>query len=197
MHSLREVIQVLRRQLSGAEVSPKAARVTLQLVLQDTGGEPEFRVLSSTDRDYRGPVHTLTIDLSASAPADVPAPVREDTPAPAPSPQSLHEALVLLFGPPGFDNAARSTVFREALEELAQEERTATIESLANAPSETALRPAAVRILRVLKLGPAGAVRGPAVLRQVWQQFGGDAVLRTLQEEWKTQSEWVEPSQPE
>ena len=98
-----------------------------------------------------------------------------------------------VFGAPGFDSSARATVFREALEQLSEEQRRRVLVSLGSMPSpgeEAIVSQARHLIQRLAASGPAGSEHGPAKLRHL-ASMGSVRELIQLAERWRTQSEWA------
>lgn len=98
-----------------------------------------------------------------------------------------------VFGAPGFDSSARATVFREALEELSEEQRHRVLVSLRDVPSpgeEGIVTQARHLIRRLAASGPAGSERGLGKLRQLASTCSVRELIQ-LAERWRTQSEWA------
>jgi hypothetical protein len=103
-----------------------------------------------------------------------------------------------VLGPPGFDSSAKATVLREALAELPVPDVVLVIESLRGAPlpgKATAAKRARHFISNVVKSGPIGsAERGGEMLAPVFQAHSVPAILRLLEDVWKTQEYWLNRS---
>lgn len=98
-----------------------------------------------------------------------------------------------VFGTPGFDSSARATVFREALDELSEEQRRRVLASLGSGPSpgeEAIVIQARHLIQRLAASGPAGSERGLEKLRQLASTCSVRELIQ-LAERWRTQSEWA------
>ena len=110
-------------------------------------------------------------------------------------PCELTDALAQIFGPPGFDDSARAMVFREGFEGMSHEQALAVLTAAA-APSTAGLDDAMwmpAHLLRgIIQSGPAKALDpGVSVLRAVLAIHPLAEVLRVVQREWKSQSDWL------
>lgn len=107
----------------------------------------------------------------------------------------LIESLSRVFGPPGFDSSARSTVFCETLEGLSSEQILTVIESLDGAPRaglEAGIKRARHLLNGVLRSGPLrSAKEGGPVLVEVFRHFESDSLVRLIRETWRSQEHWM------
>jgi hypothetical protein len=210
---LHEVIAAFQREIDAARGKgrPFHARLELQVAVEQANHTAPVNVIvlgrGAAERAPTGGAHTLVIDFDPARESSSPnaAPVSPDDSAPAPHPHNeLHSALAAIFGPPGFDSAARASVFCEIIENLKPSQLEALLAAFTEDSSEVPLhRPpdadvatARTRIARLLKLGPAGFPAGLASLLRLLNRPGGEAVVRTLREHWKTQSDWIDTTPP-
>lgn len=205
MKPIKDVIEALRRELP-QEVWAQAS-VTLQCVAIENGTDVTFGVVTSRDLSAV-PTHAVTIQLAAAAAPSTTPISRADTAALAEPPQepghSLIGLLTRLFGPPGFDNAARASVFREIVEELSSEQLASLLEILRKDRTEiplekhpdSAIAKARTRLLRLIRLGPAGLNGGIDALLEVFDQQHASVVLETIRAQWKTQEAWIDTTPP-
>ncbi len=210
---LQEVIAAFQRELDAARSKgrPFNARLELQVVVEQANHTAPVNVVvlgrGAAERAPNGGAHLLVIDFDpARDPADQHAtPVAPEHPAPVPHPHNeLHSALAAIFGPPGFDASARASVFCEIVENLAPSQLEALLAAFTEDAAEVPLhRPpdadvaaARIRVVRLLKLGPAGFPAGLASLLRLLNRPGGEALVRTLREHWKTQSDWIDTTPP-
>jgi hypothetical protein len=109
------------------------------------------------------------------------------------SENALVAALSEIFGAPGFDSAARASVFREALEELSDDQRrqVLTTLSLRTEPigEEAAVSRSRRLVRRLAASGPAGIEHGAQLLATLAAQSPGSQLIRLAAERWRTQSE--------
>lgn len=222
MKPLRDVIQALRAEIAtalampgdrGVPLHPTRAVVTLRVLIRETGAEsPPFEFIAAADRDGNDladtATHTVTIEFEREPAGTafareqqqsglaVPGVAAGHSPA---SGASLTQSLTTIFGAPGFDNAARATVFREVVDALTPEQIVALGDSFAREPeevprqkpAEAAVGTARLRITRLLKLGPGGFPEGRPALVELLRNHRVSDIRRALQEQWKTQSEWA------
>lgn len=92
------------------------------------------------------------------------------------------------FGPPGFDAAARASVFRELAMEAGPESLPHVLGALANAaaPLDDPVQERARHgIARLLERGPSGAARGGTLLRQLFLHHPFERVLGVIEDRWR------------
>lgn len=102
--------------------------------------------------------------------------------------------LAEVFGAPGFDSAARATVFRETLEPLSEVDRRVVLASLGEVPGaevDPSLGLARHLLRRLAGSGPGGSQEGPERLRRLAERFPVEELIRVAAERWRTQSEWA------
>lgn len=131
--------------------------------------------------------------LSSASPPALPA--GPQLQGPEPRSVSVFEMLAEVFGPPGFDSAARATVFREALDALTEAQRLHVLTTLnVSAHSEeeaVAVRHARQLVRRLAASGPAGQERGSDLLRQLATQVTVGELMAVAAQRWETQSAWA------
>ncbi len=213
MESLKDVIVALRREIEEAlkagQPLPEGARLQAERVVAtihfgvDSASGPASFVLRTENRAADHP-HSVTIEfklLSASQSLDERAP-NATTIVSHESRIQLDEAaaeeitrqLVHLFGAPGFDSAARATVFREALENLSEADARTFVQLLrgisTNGHNDAAKRALSL-VRRVCQSGPGGFEKGKALLSTLFQKFSVQTVVDHVRRVWKTQEEWI------
>lgn len=104
--------------------------------------------------------------------------------------------LEQVLGAPGFDSAARASVFREALEELTEPQRITIWEVLKDTPAGITIDPElkhARHLLRgVLRSGPSGLTDSALdKLRQEFRSNGSHSLLGLIRQHWKSQADWL------
>jgi len=216
MKRLKEVIAALQREIESSGGSGNRATATLPVVIEeDEHGRIGFRVLTTRD-EPRQPAPqratmTLQIELGPgtkveSVPAAPGATVSDPVRAASGStggPDFL-PLLERMFGPPGFDNAARASVFCEVVEGLDASQVGALIEAFETDPAEVpqvrpadaAVATARIRLVRLLRMGPSGFRGAVDAMLQVLKQQPAPLVLKTIRERWKTQDEWIDTNVP-
>ncbi len=163
---------------NGCTLSGERASLSLGLEINEAG----YFVVS---QGLRPAIHQVTLEFRVHrmlAPAEVPS----DTANP-----DILAALSEIFGEPGFDSAARATVFREALEELTEEQRKAALTSLTGAEplvEEAPVARARRLIARTAASGPAKA-RGVELLERLAIQVPVSRLIESAEKHWRTQSE--------
>ncbi|MSU37118.1 MAG: hypothetical protein EXS36_18890 [Pedosphaera sp.] len=210
MLSVQKAIRALRRQILAAlsdettlpgSVSLVADRVSVSLAVRisatESAEEPGWLVVATEPAPC---LHHVTLEFHLTAAADLenrpPQVIRQPGSTDAPvigAALSNFAVLTEVFGAPGFDSSARATVFREALEQLSEEQRCRVLVSLGTMPSpgeEPTVTQARHLIQRLAASGPAGSERGSEKLRQL-ASTGTVGELIRLAERWKTQSEWA------
>ena len=99
-----------------------------------------------------------------------------------------------MFGAPGFDSAARATVFRETLQPLDESDRRKVLASLGAGTAvelDPSLNLAQHLLRRLAGSGPAGPKDGPERLRCLAERFPVVELIRVAAERWRTQSDWA------
>ncbi len=210
MLPVQQTIRALRRQILGAladetalpeGVTLVADRVSVSLAVQINPTEPTASPRWLVVVTEPGPcLHHVTLEFRLAT-----AEHGENRPAQLVKPSGSTEAgangaaprkfavLSEVFGAPGFDSSARATVFREALEELSEEQGHRVLLSLGSVPSpgeEAIVSRARHLIQRLAASGPAGSERGPEKLRHL-ASTGSVRELIQLAKRWRTQSEWA------
>jgi len=99
----------------------------------------------------------------------------------------LMERLEAAFGPPGFDSAARATVFREVALEIGLEALAELLEALVGKRTlpDAEVERARQSVMRLLERGPAGVIPGAAILLEVFRQFPGGLILESIGSRWR------------
>lgn len=165
---------------NGAIKSPSPVTVTL-----------EFQIIGSSVVAPAGPMQGMTAahEHKSKPPASGPQPL------PVERRSAVIEILSKVFGPPGFDSSARSTVFCETLADLSEEEVLTVIASLDDAP-----RPGLVPVIKharhlltgILRSGPLRSARaGGELLAEMFLEFETGSLVRLIRETWKTQEHWL------
>lgn len=116
--------------------------------------------------------------------------------APARTEDQRLPLLEQVLGSPGFDSAARASVFREALEGLAESQRITIWEVLKDTtpgnPVDPELKHARHLLRGVLRSGPAGLTSSVLDrLRQEVRSNGSHSLLELLRRHWKSQEDWL------
>lgn len=174
----------------GTQLNAQRAQLTVAFALAADG---------TTNATSGGP-HSVTVEftageLTAQRPAS-PALLTADATQPGTAvPCELTDALAQIFGPPGFDNSARAMVFREVFEGMSDEQALAVLTAAAapaTAGLDDAMRMPAHLVRGIIQSGPAKAPdTGISVLRSVLAIHPLAEVLRVVQREWKSQSDWL------
>lgn len=142
--------------------------------------------------------HSVEIEFPASNTTDTTAPEagpahHPTAGAPARTWTSADAALVGLeldgaFGPPGFDAAARASVFRELATAAGPESLPhvlAALEEGAAPLADPAQERARHGMARLLERGPSGAARGGAILRRLFLHHPFERVLEVIEDRWR------------
>lgn len=193
MSDLHQALLRLQRELATLPSHPggprpNALRIRLGLVHAPgpDGGSWTLATASSphsVEIEFTSPV-TPDAPLTGAAPA---------TDAPVKTWTSADAALVGLeldgaFGPPGFDAAARASVFRELALEAGPESLPHVLAALeeGSAPLKDPVQERARHgIARLLERGPSGAARGGALLRRLFRQHPFERVLEVVEDRWR------------
>jgi|GEM_PF-6781373 len=197
---LQAALLALRRELEGtSRVGPssdgrpwKLDRIRVRMAVSCVacpGGEWEW-VPSLGDSPH-------TVDLewspeSAELRPAVPPSVEESSisiPPASWTPETKERVGVFLdgvFGPPGFDSAARATVFRESAMALGPDSLQVVLAALVEGRclEESCLDRARHAIQRLLERGPAGVKSGAGILRDVFGQHSFDLLLTLMDDRW-------------
>jgi hypothetical protein len=140
--------------------------------------------------------HTVDLEWGpegAESRPSVPLPFKESSSAiqsAAWTPETGERVGVVLdgaFGPPGFDSAARATVFRESAIELGPDSLQVVLTALMEGRrlEESGLERARHAIQRLLERGPAGGKSGAGILRDVFGKHPFDALLTLTEHRWR------------
>ena len=205
MPSLWDIVAALQQELDAAfaEGTPGATgmaleleKVTLSLAVDllekdaTTGGSGiGFSVLEGA-KASKSTGHRLTIELrNPRAAASTAMVVAEKVAAsPAAKAESLFEMASRVFGPPGFDNAARAEVFCEAIKELSEANARTVLESLMGSvplDENGPLDSARIRIRRLLRFSPVGDAGAAAVVAEISRRFPKSEILQVITGRWK------------
>lgn len=222
MASLKQVVDTLRREIEtalaqaqpwpgGVQLEADRIIATLQMNVVDLQGNDGIRIdIPSGPGKNSGdqvvtPVHSLRLEFKCIGGQLIAVPPKENQAGANPNmslsaPMQLAEPaaehvtrqLSSIFGPPGFDSSARATVFREALENLADTDVAILVSGLTGGSvSDSRVKRAISLLQRVCHSGPAGAIQGKEVLARVFQSYSIQAVVQLVREIWKTQDEWM------
>lgn len=201
MPTLSHAIHAALAELQSSLAAPRGPGLTLRAQRAQLTVAFALAADGTTNATSGGP-HSVTVEftaegLSAQRPAS-PAPLTADTPPPGTAvPSELTDALAQIFGPPGFDNSARAMVFREVFEGMSHEQALGVLAAAAAPATATAglddsMRMPAHLLRGIIQSGPAKALdQGVGVLRVVLAAHPLAEVLRVVQREWKSQSDWL------
>ena len=208
MPSLRDIVAALQQELDAAfaETKPGSTgkaleleKVTLSLALDllDKDATPSgsgigFSILEGA-KAAKSSGHRLTIELRNPRVAASTAMAAASAVAPTAKTESLFEMASRVFGPPGFDNAARAEVFWEAIKDLSEENARAVLESLTGSvplDENGPLDSARVRIRRLLRFSPVGEAGAAAVVAEISRRFPKREILEVISSRWKMTTGW-------
>jgi hypothetical protein len=101
--------------------------------------------------------------------------------------EQLGVVLDGVFGPPGFDSAARATVFRESALEVGPESLHGILTALVEGRplAESVVERARHAIQRLLERGPAGVKPGAGVLQDVFAKHPFIGLLNLIEARWR------------
>ena len=214
MTPLPIAIQSLQAVLTAALQGRGHGRVTLDLgVVLDAGNartaDPEWRL--HTAGDPLPAAHRIRIDLEVGVPGgSTPRTARSEgsaaasVPGASPSEKTSRSEVVIdadalletyrqVFGPPGFDNAARAEVFCEAAAGLPIEELERVLDHCSSGTRplpEDPITNAHGRIQRVLQSAPIGPTEAASRLRGCLSTVPFETLLSTLQDHWRFGTHW-------
>ena len=210
MPSLKDIVAALQRELDAAFAEGKTSstgtameleKVTLSLALDlleksASTGEPSLGlVVMDGAKAAKSSCHRLTIELRATRATTSIA----GTPATAaviplpPKAEAVFELASRVFGPPGFDNAARAEVFCEAIKELTESDTRRVLESVTGSvplDEKGPLDGARVRIRRLLRFSPVGESAAAAALAEISRRFPINEILQIISSRWKMTTGW-------
>ncbi len=210
MPSLRDIVAALQQELDAAfaETKPDSTgtaleleKVTLSLAVDlldrhatTSGSGIGFSILEGA-KASKSTGHRLTIELRNPRAVSSTASAADSAVASAPTAktESLFEMASRVFGPPGFDNAARAEVFCEAIKELSEENGRAVLESLTGSvplDENGPLDSARVRIRRLLRFSPVGEAGAAAVVAEISRRFPKREILEVISSRWKMTTGW-------
>ena len=198
---LQAALLALRRELEGTDLIERGSdgrpwkldRIRVRMAVSCVacpGGKWEW-VPSLGDSP-----HTVDLEWSpegAESRPSVPSPGKEPSTAVQPAawtPETEESVGVILdgvFGPPGFDSAARATVFRESAIELGPESLQGVLTALMEGRrlEESGLERARHAIQRLLECGPAGVKKGAGILHDVFSSYPFDPLLTLVEDRWR------------
>jgi hypothetical protein len=208
MRPIHEIIGALKQELQ-AELAAAPVTVTLHCVVVEKQGRTTFGVVTSADPPGLT-THAIVFQLNGAMPAASTLPASQAAglghmaAVSGPPASDLLTSLTAIFGEPGFDNAARASVFREMLEELDSAQLEALLSDLRADTSEvpqqkhadSSIAMARTRLMRLLKLGPAGRLGGLEALLRIFDQYRLPAVVEAIKAHWKTQGHWIDTTPP-
>jgi hypothetical protein len=140
--------------------------------------------------------HSVDLEWSterADSGSSVPSQGKEPSTAIQPaawSPETAERVGVVLdgvFGPPGFDSAARATVFRESAMELGPDSLQVVLTALMEGRrlEESGLERARHALQRLLERGPSGVKSGAGILRDAFSSHPFDPLLTLVEDRWR------------
>ncbi len=215
MHSLKDVVEALRREIGSAletgEALPngvqlEAERVAATLQFSIEGNPPSFNIMEGESK--KSSAHSITIEFniksndavtkpeikSATKPVVVVQAQTVENKLEGPEEKRVIEQLTKVFGTPGFDSAARATVFREALETLSDAEAGTLVNALQGkdaADKHATVKRAMALLQRVSHSGPAGVEKGKAVLAEIFAVHSVRSIVSLVASVWKSQEDWM------
>ncbi len=210
MPSLKDIVAALQRELDAAFAEGKTGstgtameleKVTLSLavdLLEKNASTGElglgFIVLDGA-KAAKSPGHRLALEMrvarATTSIAGTPA-TEAVIPLP-PKPESVFGFASRVFGPPGFDNAARAEVFCEAIKELSEADTRMVLESVMGSvplDEKGPLDGARVRIRRLLRFSPVGESAAAAALAEISRRFPIHEILQIISSRWKMTTGW-------
>ncbi len=171
---------VLRREVEAGLAAGNGrapGRVTVTVGLQPLAGG-QWGVAT-------GPTpHVLTFEFE---PAPAPDPVLEPSGWSAADQEAVACRLDGVFGPPGFDSAARATVFRETVSALDPDQLPVLWDGLEGVVtvSDTGLARAVHSVQRLLERGGIEVGTGARMLRGIFLRHPAEAVLELVDRRWR------------
>jgi hypothetical protein len=181
MHDLGEALARLRREVESglAAIGTRSVgRVTVSIGLQPLADGNWGLALGPTP-------HVLSFDLER--PPTPPGTKPEPSASNHIDEAEVARQLDAVFGTPGFDSAARATVFRETVSGLDREQLPALWDGLEGIKGATNpdLDRALHTLQRLLERGDAGIIPGARILRQIFSRHPVDAVLDLVGKRWR------------
>ncbi len=152
-------------------------RITVVVGLQPLAGGQWAVATSATP-------HVLTFELESGSAAD---PVLEPSGWTVADQEAVAVRLDEVFGAPGFDSAARATVFRETVSALDPAQLPALwdgVERLVPV-SDVGLARAVHAVQRLLERGGVGMETGARILRDVFKSHPTAGVLELVDQRWR------------
>ena len=210
MPSLKDIVAALQRELDAVFVEAKTGsagttmeveKVTLSLAVDllekdatTSGSGIGFSFLDGA-KAAKSSGHRLTLELRAArATTSIAGTPATDAVIPLPpKPESVFELASRVFGPPGFDNAARAEVFCEAIKELSEADTRMVLESVMGSvplDEKGPLDGARVRIRRLLRFSPVGEPAAAAALAEISRRFPMHEILQIISSGWKMTTGW-------
>ena len=216
MPTLKDIVAALQCELDAAFAEAKTGspgtameveKVTLSLAVElleksdSKGGTGLGFAVVDGAKAAKSSGHRLTIELRNPRAVSSPAIAAASGVAPAPTAktESLFEMASRVFGPPGFDNAARAEVFCEAIKDLSDENARAVLESLTGSvplDENGPLDSARVRIKRLLRFSPVGEAGAAAVVAEISRRFPKREILEVISSRWKMTTGWPPKDNP-
>jgi hypothetical protein len=196
---LQAALLALRRELEGTAQQPsegrpwKLDRIRVRVAVSCVacpGGKWEW-VPSLGDSphsvDLEWSPEGAELRSSVSSPAKEPSMVFQPAAWSPETAERVRGVLDGVFGPAGFDSAARATVFRESAMELGLESLLGVLAALIEGRrlEEPGLERARHAIQRLLERGPGGIKNGAGILRDIFGRHPFDPLLTLVEDRWR------------
>ena len=202
MEKLSSALRRLRLELeAGLASSEGTAAVTLSLALEPNHPEPTWCLAEPTSGQTS--LHSVTIqfqlgsrtthapEVIVSKPSPAPTPTPTSTPTPGDSERPVADQCVSIFGPPGFDNAARAEVFCELVTHHAQAELNDALDAIGSPSTHPSAASALTsRLRQLLGFAPVGREAAAARLRALLDQHPPGDLQRIIAARWRFGTHW-------
>ena len=99
----------------------------------------------------------------------------------------MMQKLEAAFGPPGFDSAARATVFCELASEVGLDAVVGLLEALVEKRTspDPGIERARPSVMRLLERGPAGVGSGAQILMRLFREHPKESILEAIGSHWR------------
>ena len=212
MSELREILGAIRDEVEAAlgsrgalpnGVRLEAERVTVSLSVSPGRDSSGALILEAKTRDSVTGTTAVQVEFRVyreldvvAAPPSEPADLTTAATAKAVGPEGIAEACERVFGPPGFDNAARAEVFCELAAGIglrALSEALDWVEKGTILEGDNQAVPVVGRLRQLLGFAPAGRERAAGLLLGLLKVHPLPRVLGILGERWKFGTHWTLP----